>query len=57
MISNPSVELLSIEHFHANMDANVYKARLNELRKAFAQVDHRINVFGPDDVTLEDKAS
>ena len=52
---NPSVELLSVEHFHANMDANVYEARLMELKKAFAKVDHRINVFGPDDVTLEDK--
>ena len=37
------------------MDANVYKARLNELRKAFAQVDRRIRLFGPDDVTLLDK--
>ena len=37
------------------MDANVYEARLMELKKAFAKVDHRINVFGPDDVTLEDK--
>ena len=37
------------------MDANVFKARLNELRKAFAQVDRRIRRFGPDDVTLLDK--
>ena len=37
------------------MDANVYKARLNKLRKAFAQVDRRIRLFGPEDVTLLDK--
>ena len=53
--TNCSVELFSIEHFHANMDANVYKARLIKLRKAFAQVDRRIRLFGPEDVTLLDK--
>ena len=37
------------------MDANVYKARLNELKKAFALVDRRIRLFGPEDVTLLDK--
>ena len=37
------------------MDANVYEARLKELKKAFAKVDHRIDVFGPEDVTLLDK--
>ena len=37
------------------MDANVYKARLKELRKAFAKVDRRIKLFGPEDVTLLDK--
>ena len=42
-------------HFPANMDANVYKAMLNELMKAFANVDRRIKVFGPEDVTLLDK--
>ena len=36
------------------MDANVYKARLKELKKAFANVDRRIKLFGPEDVTLED---
>ena len=49
--TNRSVELFSIEHFHANMDANVNKAKLNELRK----VDRRIRLFGPEDVTLLDK--
>ena len=53
--TNPSVELLSIEHFHASMYANVYKARLKELRKAFAKVDCRIKLFGPENVTLLDK--
>ena len=53
--TNPSVEVLPIEYFPSNMDANVYKARLKELRKAFAQVDHRIKLFGPDDVTLMNK--
>ena len=37
------------------MDANVYEARLKELKEAFAKVDHRIDVFGPEDVTLLDK--
>ena len=37
------------------MDANVYNAKLKEVKKAFAKVDHRIKRFGPDDVTLEDK--
>ena len=31
--TNPSVELLSIEHFHASMYANVYKARLKNSGK------------------------
>ena len=37
------------------MDANVYEARLKELKEAFAKVDFRIKVFGPEDVTLLDK--
>ena len=37
------------------MDANDYKARQKELRKAFAKVDRRIKRFGLDDVTLTDK--
>ena len=35
------------------MDANVYKEWLKEVKKAFFQVDHRINVFGP----AEDKGT
>ena len=37
------------------MDANVYKTRLKEVKKAFAMIDFRIELFGPEDVTLEDK--
>ena len=37
------------------MDVNVYKAKLTEVRRAFAIIYHRIGYFGPDDVTLEDK--
>ena len=36
------------------MDANVYKTRVKEVKKAFALIDHRIKVFGPEDVTLLD---
>ena len=43
--TNPSVEVLPIEYFPSNMDANVYKASLNELRKAFANVDHTFKAF------------
>ena len=52
---DPSVELIFIEHIASSMDANVYNAKLKEVKKAFANVDRRIKQFGPDDVTLEDK--
>ena len=44
-----SVELLPIEHHPSNMDANIYNARLKEVKKAFAIM------FGPEDITLEIK--
>ena len=37
------------------MDANIYNARLKEVKKAFAIILHRIDMFGPEDITLEDK--
>ena len=52
---NTSVELLPIEHHPSNMDANIYNARLKEVKKAFAIILHRIDMFGPEDITLEDK--
>ena len=50
-----SVELLPIEHHPSNMDANIYNARLKEVKKAFAIILHRIDMFGPEDITLEIK--
>ena len=53
--TNHSTEILPIEHFPSNMDANVYKARLKEVKIAFGKFDQSINLFGPEDVTLQDK--
>ena len=50
-----SVELLPIEHHPSNMDANIYNARLKEVKKAFAIILHGIDMFGPEDITLEIK--
>ena len=53
--TNISTEVHSIEHYPSNMDANVYKARLKEVKKAFAKVDRRIKYLRPDNITLQDK--
>ena len=37
------------------MDANVCKTRVKEVKKAFAMIGFRIKLFGPEDITLEDK--
>ena len=52
---NTSVELLPIKHHPSNMDANIYNARLKEVKKAFAIILHGIDMFGPEDITLEIK--
>ena len=49
------VELLPIEHFPPKMDEQTYQARLRNVKKAFVQVDRRVNYFTPEDVTLEDR--
>ena len=53
-ISHPT-ETLQFEHFPSIMDAEDYKTKFLNVRKAFAKVERRVKFFGPEDVTLEDK--
>ena len=50
-------EVLQLEHFPSKMDENEFKTKFLSVRKEFAKVDRKLKLFGPADVTLEDKDS